>query len=164
MSELIELRARIKSTEVDLADAKADLAKAKREGNEARELLYEQKLVELLRKENRLEERAAALAGEYSHPSVLLARGLPLLLLALFPERACLYSAVHSNSPCTFCISFLLFLFDNYVLFFLCAAPPAPGPAPAPPGNSDFFYCFLIIMFCSFYFTAPPAPAAIAGK
>ena len=99
--ELIELRARIAATEADLA--KAEAAK-----DRDMELLYEQKLVayentrvELLRAKNRLEERAAALAGEYSHPSVLPARGKALLFQALFPERACLYSALHSNSPCT---------------------------------------------------------------
>jgi hypothetical protein len=115
MSELIELRARIAATEADLADAKAAKDRQlvlvyekklvayeqKLVAYEKKLLAYEQKLVELLREKNRLEERAAALAGEYSHPPVLLARGMALLLQALFPERACVYSALHSNSPCT---------------------------------------------------------------
>ena len=100
MSELKELRARIAATEADVAEAKADLADAKAAKDRQLVLVYEKKLVELLREKNRLEERAAALAGEYSHPPVLLARGMALLLLALFPERACVYSALHSNAPC----------------------------------------------------------------
>ena len=73
MSDLIELRARIKATEADLAEAKVDLAEAKAKDKEQLVLVYEQKLVayensrvELLREKNRLEERAGALAGEYS--------------------------------------------------------------------------------------------------
>ena len=110
MSELTEVRARILATEADLADAKA-------KDKEQLELLYEQKLVayentrvELLRKENRLEERAEALAGEYSHPSVLLTRVIVLQALWL-----CMLMHVVSSSHL-----FLLFRFLPHGVILFC--------------------------------------------
>ena len=110
MSELIELRARIKATKVDLAKAYADLADAKAKGMEQLELIYGSLLVELLKKKNRLEERAAALAGEYSHPSVLLTRVIVLQALWL-----CMLMHVVSSSHL-----FLLFRFLSHGVILFC--------------------------------------------
>ena len=58
MAELMEVKA-------DIAAVKEKLAKAEREGKEKLELMYGNTLTELLKKENKLEERAGAPAGEY---------------------------------------------------------------------------------------------------
>ncbi len=66
MSELANVKAKILATE-------AKLVKAEEANDRDFMLAYEQKLVELMREKNRLEEEKSArapLAGEYSHSIV----------------------------------------------------------------------------------------------